>query len=107
MLAVGAAVTLPAAVNDDVAPPPEIEMVSAEMVDALIPAFNLVQTVLAAKVPVPVYVNVAVEPKPVDILVVDTSKLVEPVNVMVPPPAVKLEAVIVLAVAVEGPEPAT
>ena len=50
----GAGVTVPAAVKEAVAEPPEIEMVSAEYVAALKPAFNLTQTVLEAIVPVPV-----------------------------------------------------
>jgi len=48
---------------------------------------------------------VALDPKPVVELVVDTSKLVEPLNVIVPPPSVKLVAERVTDEAEDGPPP--
>ena len=53
------------------------------------------------------YGIVANEPNPVVALVVETSKLVDPVIVIFPPPEVKVDADKVIGEAVEGPEPAT
>ena len=101
----GGGTTVPLAVIEVEAPPPLIEMVSVEYVAALNPAFKRIQTVLDANVPVPVYASVAEEPKPEVELVVDTSKFVEPDIVILPPPAVKLPALSVTEVALEGPLP--
>ena len=48
---------------------------------------------------------VAETPNPVVELVVETSKLVDPVIVIFPPPAVRFAADNVMEEAVDGPEP--
>ena len=101
----GGEVTAPSAVNEVVVPPPEILIVSGEYVAADKPAFNLTHKMLEAIVPVPVYGMVAEAPNPIVELVVETSKLVEAVIVISPPPEVKLPAVNVMDDPVDGPEP--